>query len=302
MNNWRAHIAVFGANLIYGINYTVAKGVMPDFIKPKGFIALRVIGALLLFWLVRMFMAREKIEKKDWPRLIACGLFGVAINQTLFFEGLNLTSEVNASLIMTSNPVIVLLMAAFIIGEKVTMKKIAGIALGAVGAILLILGNQNSALTGGGWLGDLFIFINATSYAIYLVIVKPLMKKYNFITIISWAFLFGSIAVVPLGFTEVMEIEWSTMPTGILLSVLYVIICTTFLAYLLNIYGLRSLNPSNVSSYIYLQPVLAIAFTLIVAYNEKVGDLSWEKAGCAMLIFIGVYLVSSQNKKALRAN
>lgn len=302
MGKWKAHLAVFGANLIYGANYTIAKGVMPDHIQPRALVAIRVFCAMVLFWIMKTFLVKEKIRKGDWPRIIACGVFGVAVNQTLFLEGLNLTSEVNASIIMTSNPIIVMVIAAIVIKEAVTARKVVGIAIGAVGAIVLLMNNQGSGLTGGGLVGDIMVLINSTSYAIYLVIVKPLMKKYNFITIISWAFFFGMLIVAPLGFNGFSEIEWSKMSAGIIGSTIYVVVATTFLAYLLNIYGLKHLNASNVSSYIYLQPVLAVLFALAIAFDEKIGDLNMIKVGCAALIFFGVYLVSSGKKQEVRPN
>lgn len=294
-----AHLAVFGANLIYGMNYTLAKGPMGyGYIQPRGFIVLRVIGALSLFWLVRLFLKKSddnKIEKKDYFRLAACGLFGVCVNQMLFFEGLSRTSEINSSIMMTSNPLIVLIIAAIVIHEKITVTKVVGIILGGIGATLVILysdqSSENSSL-----LGDLLILANSASYAVYLVLVKPLMRKYNSLVVISWVFLFGALFVTPLGWGQFTEINWD-MPPSIIGSVVFVVLATTFFAYLLNIYAVSKLNASVVSAYIYLQPVLATAFALIVSYDEKVGGLTWEKVSFALLIFIGVYLVSKPVRK-----
>jgi drug/metabolite transporter (DMT)-like permease len=287
-----AHLALFGANLIYGINFTVAKDVMPDFIDPLGFILVRVTGAVTLFWLIFRFFYYQKVAPKDLLRLALCGLFGVAVNQMLFFEGLNLTTPINAAVIMVTNPIIVLLIGFAFATEKITTTKLVGVCLGAAGAILLITNGGNVALSQENFWGNIMVLLNASSYAIYLVIVKPLMKKYKPITVISWVFLFGIIFVIPFGWSEFVAIQWSSMPSDILWKVAFVVIGTTFFAYLFNIFGLNTLNPSTVSTYIYLQPVLA-SMVALVANSDQ---LDITKIISALIIFIGVYLVSKKPK------
>jgi drug/metabolite transporter (DMT)-like permease len=289
-----AHLCLFGANLIYAINYTVAKTVMPEYVEPLGFIFMRVIGATLLFWLCYVLFSYQKIERQDIPRLLLCGLFGVALNQMLFFEGLNMTTPINASVIMVTNPIIVLVISAFLLSEKITFRKLIGIVFGAIGAISLFSnGGDFSLLNSSQSLGNLLVLINACSYGIYLVIVKPLMKKYHAMTVISWVFLFGLIFVIPFGQEEFSAIEWSNMPTNIIYAIVFVVVGTTFLAYLFNIIGLRTLNPTTVSTYIYLQPILAS----IIAISVKSDQLDWNKIISSLIIFIGVYLVSMEKKK-----
>jgi drug/metabolite transporter (DMT)-like permease len=290
--NLLAHLALFGANLIYGINYTVAKDVMPTYIEPLGFIFIRVSGAVVLFWLCYKFFFYEKVAKKDIPLLALCALFGVAINQMLFFEGLNLTTPINAAVIMVVNPILVLIFAGIMSTETLSKRKWLGIGVGAIGALTLITNGGNITLSQEHFYGNALVFINATSYAIYLVLVKSLMKKYKPITVISWVFLFGLLFVSPFGWSEFQSIEWSTMPTIIMWEVGFVVICTTFLAYLFNIYGLKTLNPSTVSTYIYLQPVLASIVAVIASSDE----LDFIKILSAVLICLGVYLVSHKPK------
>jgi drug/metabolite transporter (DMT)-like permease len=287
-----AHLALFAANLIYGINYTVAKEVMPDYIEPLGFILVRVTGSVVLFWLCYALFYYEKVKKGDLLKLAVCGLFGVAINQMLFFEGLNLTTPINAAVIMVSNPILVLLFGIFLATERFSTKKGIGVALGALGAIVLITNGGQLSMNNEYFLGNIMVFINASSYAVYLVIVKPLMQKYKPITVISWVFLFGILFVIPFGWSDFQAIQWATMPSGILWRVAFVVIGTTFLAYLFNIYGLKTLNPSTVSTYIYLQPVLAS----IVAIMASSDSLDITKIGSSILIFLGVYLVSHKTK------
>lgn len=287
-----AHAAILGANVIYGVNYSVAKDVMPAYIQPFGFIFCRVLGALSLFWLLSMLMKKQKVEKNDFIRLFFCGVFGVAANQLMFFYGLNLTSPINAAIIMTSNPILVLVFSAFLIKEKITARKLFGIGIGITGALGLILYKNSVSLGGDGWKGDLFIFLNATSYAIYLVLVKPLMQKYKPITVIKYIFLFGFLIVIPFGFQEFQQIDWTSFTSSIWLAFLFVVIGTTFLAYLFNIFGLQTLNPSVVSTYIYSQPLIATFIAILMQKDE----ISLEKVIAAILIFIGVYLVSSKPK------
>ena len=289
--NYIAHLAIFGANLIYGINYTVAKDVMPTYIEPLGFIFVRVSGAVLMFWFLFRFFYYEKIDKKDLLKLALCGLFGVAINQMLFFKGLNLTTPINAAVIMVTNPILVLLFGFAMLSEKFTLRKLIGITLGAVGAFLLITNGGNISLDPNHYSGNILVLLNASSYAIYLVMVKPLMQKYKPITVVSWVFLFGFIFVIPFGWNEFQAISWTTMPNFVLWEVVFVVVGTTFFAYLFNIYGLQTLNASVVSSYIYLQPVLASLIALWVQSDE----LSFIKLLSATIIFIGVYVVSKKS-------
>ena len=291
MSNIKPHLAILGANLIYGVNYSIAKDVMPTFIKPFGFIFCRVLGALILFTLVSSFF-KEKIEKKDFGRLAICGFFGVAANQLMFFYGLNLTNPINAGIIMTANPIMVLLASAFILNTRITYLKIIGLVLGISGALMILLFKKGFSFGSETWVGDLFIFLNATSYAIYLVLVKPLMHKYSPITVIKWVFTFGFLYVIPFGVNQFTEINWTSFTGDIWVKFAFVIVATTFLAYLFNIYGLKRLNPSIVSTYIYLQPLIAALFAIWVGKDS----FTWIKLTAAVLIFTGVYLVSKPQK------
>ena len=284
-----AHLALLTVGIIYALNYFVAKGLMPDKIDPSGFIALRVIGGGVMFYLVRIVTKFERVDKSDLLRLALCGLTGVAINQLCFFNGLSLTSPVHASLIMTINPIFVLIASAIILGTAITSRKILGIALGGIGAVfLLISASDSTPANGPSFLGDSLIMINALSYGIYLVVVKPLMSKYRPITVISWVFIFGAIFAVPFGVNEVMEIDWNSFGATEWQGVLYVIVGTTFLAYLLNIYALGSVDPTVVSIYIYLQPIIVTILTAVWAY----GEIEASTIACSAAIFTGVWLVS----------
>lgn len=290
-----AHLAIIIANLFYAANYTIAKWVMPQYIKPFGFIFIRVCGAVLFFWLIAFFIKNDKIETKDFLRLFFCGIFGVAVNQLFFFKGLDLTTPVNASLMMITTPIMVVVIAILSRKEKFTWIKTFGIVIGALGAFLLLLGKEFS-FNSSTSLGNFFVFINAVSYSIYLSIVKPLMTKYNPMQIIKWVFLFGFIPVFFVGFSEFKATEWHTFNTNTWLSLFFVVFVVTCLAYLFNIFALKHVNPSVVGIYIYLQPLLATFFAILM----KADTLNWIKISAATLICLGVYFVSFyKNKKVI---
>lgn len=298
-NNYKAHLALLGANIIYGINHIVAKGIMPNKIGPSAFIFLRILGAGLLFWIIKSFI-KEKVHKKDFKLLAISGLLGVAINQLLFFHGLNLTSPIDASIIITAVPVMVLIFGVFILKEKLTSYKIAGIIIGGIGAVLLIAYGSKSGGT-SSILGNIYIFLNAISYALYLVLIKPLMKKYKPLTVISWVFLFGFLFMLPFGLPDVIKTNFYAFTLNTYLTVAFVVIGTTFLTYLLNIYALTKVSPSVNGSYIYLQPVISFLmvsfYAYILGYNEYARDINLIKILSCFMVIIGVSLISKKENK-----
>ncbi len=300
----RAHVALFIVNFIYGVNYVVAKGLMPDVIGPSGFILLRVVGAGLLFWTLRV-LRPERIHLADLGRLFLCGFFGVALNQLMFFHGLMRTTPINASIIMVATPILVLVLAGILLKERITYTKSLGVLLGAAGALTLIILKPNASVTGATRLGDLFILINATSYGIYLVIVKPLMRKYTAVTVMAWSFLVGLVLVLPFGWTEFNAIQWHALTGPIMAALIFVVVMVTFIAYLLNTWALGQVNPTVVGTYIYLQPIMAALFTWLFVRigperlgipGDHVAVLGLPQLFCAGAIFLGVYLVGRADR------
>lgn len=296
----QAHLALLTANVIYGVNYSVAKLAMPAYIKPFGFILVRAAGALVLFWLVSALLIREKVDKKDLLRLAALGFFGVALNQLLFFKGLSITTPSNAAIIMVSNPIVVLLLATIFLKERLSATRLAGVVLGACGIVLLLF--NRSSFSAATVEGDLYVLVNSASWAVYLILVKPLMSKYNTFTIVKWVFLFGLVYVLPFGYDELTQVDWAIMPLKIWIAIIFVVVFTTFVAYILNTYALRALSPAVVSAYIYLQPFLAALFGIYVVplfdNNAPMDSITTAKAIAALLIFTGVYLVSKPAVKS----
>ncbi|HQZ43825.1 MAG TPA: DMT family transporter [Flavobacteriales bacterium] len=303
--NTLAHIALFIVNAIYGINYVIAKGLMPEAIGPNGFVLMRVLGAGALFWLIYA-LRFERPAIADLVRLFLCGLFGVAVNQTMFFNGLMRTSPINSSTIMVATPILVLVLSAILINERVTPTKVLGVVLGACGALALIFFKPSDGGTGATLLGDLFILINAISYGIYLVIVKPLMRKYNAITVMAWSFLFGLLIITPFSWKELSVVQWHSLSNAVLASFLFVVIMVTFVAYLLNTWALGIVSASVVGTYIYIQPVLAALGTWLFMRigAERLGipgqyetPFGLPQLICGAAIFLGVYLVSKREKE-----
>lgn len=292
----KAHLALIGANVIFGLNFIIAKGIMPQYLDPRSIILLRVTVAVIFFWLFHRAFVKEKVEKRDLVKLAVCGLFGIAINQIFFFEGLNLTTPINSSIIITSIPILVLIFSNLLLKQNITLYKIIGIACGTTGALVIILLQGSISFKSDTFTGNLFIIINSISYALYMVLLKPLLLKYKAITVIKWAFSFGLIFIIPFCIEPALSADWQSIPVNIWLSISFVVIGTTIFTYLLNIYSLKYVNPIVTGSYIYLQPFIAT----VVALSLGKDTLTIQEVISAILIFSGVYFISIRKKKDIR--
>ena len=289
-----ALLAAFGATAIYGMNHTISKVVMPHYIGPFGFIMLRVVGACILFWLISFFIPKETIERKDFLRIAFTALFGMCINMLMFFKGLQLSTPINSGVIVTLTPIIILILSAFFLKEKLTQFKFLGIVLGFTGALLLILyGNSNKVINAPDIsLGNTMLLINAVSFGAYLVMVKPLTKKYSTVTLMKWMFLLGVIYTFPFTITEFIEVSWKTLPFEAIWRIGFVIVGTTFLTYMFNVYALKTLPATTIGAFTYLQPIITIVYAVITG-NDILDSV---KILACLLVFLGVYLVSKKRK------
>lgn len=286
--------AATAASTIYGINHTLAKGLMPDIIGAYGFILLRVVGAAILFWIASIFLPKEKIDKKDWLRIVLCALFGMVLNMNLFFKGLELSTPINSSVVITLSPVLLLILSAIFLKERITWMKGVGIALGLAGALMLILfGAKMQENAPNIPLGNTLFVVNATSYAVYLIIVKPLVSKYSSITLMKFFFLFAVLMNLPIGWHQFSQVDWNELQFDSIWKMGFVVIGTTFLTYLLNIYALKQLKPSTIGVFMYLQPLIAA----LVAVLAGADTLTPLRIGAAGLIFLGVFLSTRTFKK-----
>ncbi len=291
--------AILAASLVaifYAINYTIAKDVMPHYIEPLGFIIFRVLGTMILFWFVGLFGPKEKIQKKDFIRITAAAFFGVALNMLAFFEGLNLTTPISASVIMVTSPMIVLILSVIFLKEKLLPSKILGVLIGLSGTVLIILyGKGNSSTATNPVLGNFLIFVNAASYACYIITVKKITQKYHPFTFMKWMYTIGFLFVLPFGFSQVMRMPYDIVPLEGYLKIGYVVLFATFGTYILNIFAIKELKPTTVSVFIYLQPLLATLFAVALGSDH----LDPIKIIAAILIFIGVFLVTKSPKKSI---
>ncbi|MFZ4521929.1 MAG: DMT family transporter [Bacteroidales bacterium] len=284
----KAHLALLTTTFIFGFAYNIVKGLMPEMLSPMQLIFIRLLGGMIIFWLFQRLFVPEKVEKKDLLTLAICGMFGFALNQTLFYVGLNLSTPVDASLIHVLNPIMVMVFASMILGEKVTWKKAGGVAMGASGVMILILYGHSLDFKGNHSLGNFLIFLNMVFYALYLVLIKPLIGKYHTTTILKWVSFFGFIFVFPLSVRDAMHIQFAAITLTGWLGMAYIIVLNTFVAYLLINFALKSLSTTVVSYYSYLQPVIAAAMSVTIGQD----GITAPKAVAALLIFSGVYIVN----------
>ncbi|WP_318310740.1 DMT family transporter [Flagellimonas crocea] len=291
-----AILAAIGATVIYGINHTVAKGVMPMHVGPFGFIFLRVAGAAALFWLITLFGPKEKIEKRDWGRIFLCSIMGMSINMLSFFKGLQLSTPINSAVLVTITPIIVVVLSALFLSERITLNKGLGIFLGFVGAVgLIMFGAEVRQDAPNIPFGNFLFIINATAYGSYLILVKKLIQRYHPFTMMKWLFTIALVINLPITLPEVLEINWSAMPLWAYGSVAFVVIGTTFLTYLFNVFALTQLKASSVGAFVYVQPLVGILFALFTGKDH----LSLIKITAMVFVLVGVYLASQKQKKGI---
>ncbi|OUS09749.1 EamA family transporter [Nonlabens dokdonensis] len=293
-----AIICGFFVALFYAYNFTAAKEVTPEFIGPFGLTWYRVVVTCAIFWLISLFAGvKEKIPLREFPLIALAAFCGVGFNMVTFMWGLSLTSPISASVLMVSTPIIVLVLSAIFLKERLFATRIIGILVGFSGAALLIfLSTGKGAEASNPLLGNALIFINAVSYAFYILLAKKLTAKYHVFTLMKWLYFFGVIFITPFGIMQGLEFEFAQASTETLLNIGYVILFATFGTYMLNIIAIRTLKPSVVAVFVYLQPLLA---TLIAVGLGK-DMITWQKAVAGLLIFTGVFLTGlKRNKKQL---
>ena len=289
-----AFIAALIATSIFGFHHTIAKELMPDFISPSALLYVRVLGAAILFWAISLFFPNEYIEKKDRIRLVLCALFGMSINMIASLKGLSLSTPINSAIISTTSPIIIFIISIILIKEKITKQKYIGVIIGFLGTLFLILFNNKIIVNAPNIkLGNIFLFTNSISYGLYFVMVKPLTEKYSMITLMKWLFLISIIINIPISYTEFINIQWQNFVPSALINLLYVVICTTFLVYLLNLYALKNLKATTVGMFIYFQPIIAIIYAIYVGSDK----LSMLDVISTLMVFLGVYLVSKKTLK-----
>ena len=287
-----ALLSAGGATMIYGLNHTIAKEVMPDHVGAFGFIFIRTAGATILFWFASLFVPFEKINKKDYLKLFITALLGMCLNMLSFFKGLELSTPVNSGIFATTNPIIILCLSYFFLKEKIGVKKFIGITLGFIGALILVLqGTENSLRAPNVLLGNFLFLLNSIFFSSFIIMVKPLTQKYSTITIMKWLFFMGFFMTLPVTSKEFSEINWGNLPFDAVWRIIFVVLGTTFLTYVLNLFALKKLQASTVGAFAYAQPIIAISFAIITG-NDYV---SLGRGLACLTIIVGVYLVSQKS-------
>ena len=295
------HIQMLVANIIYAFTFSLVKMVMPKYISPSSFILLRVLTGLIFFSILSFWSIKIKISKKDWMLLFFCGIFGAGINKLTYFWGLELTTPISGSIIMPTVPIIVYTISVIFLKEKLSLIRVSGVLIGFLGVVSLVLLGEKKLINAiNPALGNFFIFLNAIAYAIYLILVKSLLKRYHPYVVLKWGYLFALFFVFPFGISGIPTIQWGIMPLQGYLIIGFVLLFSTCFTYLLNLSALRKVSPTTLSVYVYLQPV----FTAIIAILLGVDQLSLVKIITFLFIVFGLYLVSSpkwnNNKKNQR--
>jgi drug/metabolite transporter (DMT)-like permease len=294
--NNKAYAAAIVANFIFGSSYALVKYITPGFIHPFALNFIRVTVSIFLFWTLFLFKpGKTRIDKNDIPRFLLCGLTGVTINQIFFIKGLSLTTAIHSSLLSLGTPIFITIIAAWLLKEGFNAAKAAGLVFGIGGASILILMKDNSTVGSNMLIGDLFILINAISYAFYLVLVRPLMAKYSGIQVLRWVFTFGALGIIPFGLPHILTTNWMAFGLSHFLALAYIAIATTFFAYLLTVYAISTIGSSATGAFIYTQPVFAAVIATIFAGEH----FTISKAIAALLIFTGVYLVNFKKPKTI---
>lgn len=289
------HLAMLTASVIFALNVPITKSLIPEWVAPPAMTTLRIVFATVMFWLVSFFQKKEKVALKDFPVIFFGSFFGMAFNQMMFIIGLSKTSPIDSSIIATLSPVMVMLISAAVLREPITAKKAIGVIIGGLGAILIIVTQTHVGVKSSSWVGNLFCLISAASYAIYLVITKPVTMKYTPVTLLKWMFLFSTFMIIPFTYQDVVSAKvFAVYNESAIIRVVYVLFFATFISYFLIPVALKRIRPTTVGSYNYLQPLVA-SFAAIAVGQDV---LTWEKPTAALFIFTGVYLVTISKSRA----
>ena len=292
----KAHLALLGTNIFFAINFTAVKYLIGNgLLKPFGLNLVRIGVTAVLLWIIFLFKRRRTIiHKKDIFRFILCALTGIVVNQLLFVKGLSLTYPIHASLLMLTTPILITVIAAWFLKEKINIVKIIGLMSGIAGAVILISGRTNTGNAENVLLGDILVLINAVSYTFYFILLKPLMREYKPVTVIRMIFTFGFFLALPFCWNEFSEVPWQQFSFTDYAILAQIVIGGTFLAYLFNVYGIKILGAATAGAYIYSQPLFAAAIAMFFL-DER---LSLYKIVAAVFIFAGVFLATKPNKNA----
>ena len=294
LNKWVGHLAVLTVYIIFGINPNCSKAVVPEYITPEAYTALRLAVGAAGFWLISLFTPREKVEKRDmWMILLgAVNLYGTL---WAFAEAMRYISPTYVSLISAMSPLLVMLMAAVFLKEPISTRKATGVFFGIAGALMMILFSLHGDAHYSN-IGALLCFVNIIFYASYLLLTRSISPKYSPVTMMKWMFLFSFIMSLPLAIPTVKDspLLLGNAPAMAYVNMGIVALFATVLAYFLLPVALRYLRPTTVSMYSNLQPIITAA--LAIALGQDI--FTWNKPVALILVIFGVFLVTTSRSKA----
>ena len=291
--NLNGHLFALLANIMWGLMSPIGKQALQEF-SPISVTTFRMVGAALAFWLLSLFCKQEHVNHRDMLKIAFASLFALVFNQGIFIFGLSLTSPIDASIVTTTLPIVTMIVAAIYLKEPITNKKVLGIFVGAMGALILILSSQSAGNGNGNLLGDLLCLVAQISFSIYLTVFKGLSQQYSVVTINKWMFVYASICYIPLSSADIMAIQWDAVSVTATLQLLYVVFGGSFVAYLCIMTAQKLLRPTVVSMYNYMQPIVATIAAIIMG----IGSFGWQKGLAIALVFLGVYIVTQSKSKA----
>ena len=286
----KGHLSIAAAYTIFGLNLVFCKDIAnSQTVSPYVLFTLRAIGASALFWLLSLFMPKEKVDKADYPKIAAASMVGLFIPQMTFLMAITVTSAIDTAIIGTLGPIFTMIFAFLFLGEPITGKKAGGVALSFAGILFLIFNSvhEGGATSTSPW-GVVLLLINSLSFSLYLGLFRPLISKYSVITFMKWSFLFSLIVSLPISAKGLLTTDYAAIPGNVLWEIGYLIFFATFVAYFLIPYGQKFIRPTLVSMYSYLQPIIAA----IVSIWAGVDSLTWQKVFSSVLVVGGVILVS----------
>jgi drug/metabolite transporter (DMT)-like permease len=288
------HIALFSANLIFGLNNPISRTLMPEILSPYTLTLFRLSGGMLLFWILSLFIKNEKVPAKDIFLLFFASLFALTLNQLPFFVGLSMTSPIDASIVVTMLPIMTMILAAIFIKEPITLMKAVGVLVGASGALIIVFNNNAVHVGKSNLWGNIIVFSAVSAFAVYLTLFKDLISRYSSVTIMKWMFLFGTLVCLPFCYKPLVQTDFSLLSSGTFWRIGYMVLMATFMGYLLIPIGQKVLRPTTLSMYNYVQPIVASMLAVFIGIDT----FGYEQALAGVLVFSGVYIVTQSKSKA----
>ena len=295
-NSFFGHIACFTAYLIFGLNIVVCKDLTSSgAISPLALFTLRSLGAGVLFWLISLFLPKERVESRDLPKIFVASVLGFFLTQISFLMAISRITPMDCSIVASLSPLYTMFIAAYVLKEPLSPQKIGGVVLSLCGVLYLILNSvtSTSAVVQTTPIGVLLMIANSLCFSLYLGIFKPTIAKYSVVTFMKWIFLFSTLLSLPFSAKEIVHTDFAALPLSYMAELAFLIICATFVTYFLIPVGQKRLRPTLVSMYSYVQPIVAIVVSIYVGMDT----LSWQKVLAAVTVFTGVIIVSRSRQK-----